>query len=68
MAKDLLNRYVWLVDTIRRYGRSTRTASHRTEYAGRGLCRDHGACCHLTVRCYNEAIVGVVADVSPREP
>ena len=24
MAKDLLNRYVWLVDTIRRYGRITR--------------------------------------------
>ncbi len=24
MAKDLINRYVWLVDTIRRYGRITR--------------------------------------------
>ena len=24
MAKDLFNRYIWLVDTIRRYGRITR--------------------------------------------
>ena len=24
MAKDLINRYIWLVDTIRRYGRITR--------------------------------------------
>ena len=24
MARDLFNRYIWLVDTIRRYGRITR--------------------------------------------
>ena len=24
MAKDLLNRYIWIIDTIRRYGRISR--------------------------------------------
>ena len=24
MARDLINRYIWLIDTIRRYGRITR--------------------------------------------
>ena len=37
MAKDLLNRYIWIVDTIRRYGRISRRELNdlwsRTPYA-----------------------------------
>ncbi len=44
MAKDLFNRYIWLVDTIRRYGRITRQELdecwRRTDFSrGEGLPR-----------------------------